>query len=147
MGTFVEYMTGKTELPASFLGEVEALIASIGAARVAMTEADYWLLGFSVKQTESEIQTNCNLYEVPEGLYPHAVRMVVAEYLITKKGMGQLQGLETLTFDQVVKQIREGDTSVDFAATMTPEARFDAVMVKWISEARKQFVSFRRLKW
>lgn len=144
MSEFVDYMQEKTAFPATFHEEVIQLLVTIGYQ---VLSEDFWLIAFAEKQVEAEIKNACNQSSVPEGLYPHAVRMVAAEFLTTKKGMGQLQGLENLTFEPYVKQIQEGDTNITFGAGESPEQRFDKVLQAWKTQARQQFVTFRRLSW
>lgn len=141
---FVGYMQGNTAFPATFFEEVGTLLETMGYT---LTDKDHWLLAFGTKQVEAEIKNACNQSLVPEGLYPYAVRMVAAEFLIAKKGMNQLQGLEHMTFEPYVKQIQEGDTNITFGTGESPEQRFEKVLQYWLKNARQQFVTFRRLKW
>ena len=90
---FVEYMQDQTEFPAPFLLDVVNLLKAVNQP---VEQSDHWLLGFAVRQVEQEIKNACNVLAVPAGLYPYAVRLIVVEYLMTKKGMGLLQGLSLL---------------------------------------------------
>lgn len=139
---FVPYMQDQTGFPATFLVEVVKLLE---AASYTVEETDHWLLGFTVKAVEQEIKNACNVLAVPEGLYPYAVRLTVAEFLTAKKGMGQ--SLQGLNLEPFVKQIQEGDTSVTFDQGMQPEERFDKLLQWWLKSARQQYVTFRRLVW
>lgn len=141
---YVDYMQEKTAFPATFFEEIGTLLETMGYI---LTDKDHWLLAFGVKQVETEIKNACNQPNVPEGLYPYAVRMVAAEFLITKKGMNQLQGLENMTFEPFVKQIQEGDTNITFGTGESPEQRFEKVLQYWLKNARQRFVTFRRLSW
>lgn len=141
---FVEYMQEKTAFPAAFFEEVGTLLETVGYT---LKDTDHWLLAFGTKQVEAEIKNACNQPQVPKGLYPYAVRMIAAEFLITKKGMNQLQGLENMTFEPYVKQIQEGDTNITFGTGESPEQRFEKVLQYWLKNARQQFVTFRRLAW
>lgn len=139
---FIPYMQDQTGFPATFLDNVVNLLKAVNYT---VSETDHWLLAFTVKAAEAEIRNACNTQAVPEGLYPYAVRLTVAEFLMAKKGMGQ--SLQGLNLEPFIKQIQEGDTSITFEKGMQPEERFDKLLQWWLKSARQQYVTFRRLVW
>lgn len=75
-----------------------------------------------------------------------AVDMAVGEYLKFKKTCGQLDGFDLET---TIKQIKEGDTSIQYAigeGNLTPEQRLD-IFIESLIERSKELYKFRRLVW
>jgi len=107
------------------------------------TGTDEWLINFLIDKVANTIKNDCNLTEIPAGLYEVAVDMVCGEFLAAKKGSGQLEGFDV---DFAIKQIKEGDTNITFAvpdATITVDW-----LIKWLIDGtRYQFSAFRRLRW
>ena len=83
-------------------------------------------VNFAIEQAQVLITTNINQTKVPDRL-------------------------ETVNFDAPAKTIKEGDVQVTFAAasdgTLTPEARFDALVNSMIHPPSHVFTRFRRLVW
>ncbi len=135
-----------SSLGASFVYDVGKLLESFGYT---LQDGDDWLLGFCIQKVENSIKNECNVSSVPCGLKKVATQMVVGEFLFSKKGIGQLQGLN-IDIDAAVKQIQEGDTSVTFAlsdGSLTPEKRLDMLIAFLMQNGKSQFVHYRRLKW
>ncbi len=131
---------------ASFVYDVGKLLESFGYT---LQDGDDWLLGFCIQKVENSIKNECNVSSVPCGLKKVATQMVVGEFLFSKKGIGQLQGL-IIDISAAVKQIQEGDTSVTFAlsdGSLTPEKRLDMLIAFLMQNGKSQFVHYRRLKW
>lgn len=142
----IQTIQNVSSLGASFVYDVGKLLESFGYT---LQDGDDWLLGFCIQKVENSIKNECNVSSVPCGLKKVATQMVVGEFLFSKKGIGQLQGLN-IDIDAAVKQIQEGDTSVTFAfgdGSMTPEKRLDLLIAFLMQNGKSQFVRYRRLKW
>ena len=119
----------------------------ISYAGCTLAESDETVLSFIEQKTEWEIKNNCNIAEVPEGLWHCASCMIAAEFLQAKKAAGTLSG-ESVDLPGLLKQLQEGDTNIVFAtdAASSAEQRLD-LFIKALRDVRKQFVTYRRLKW
>jgi hypothetical protein len=72
---------------------------------------------------------------------------VCGEFLYYKKNSGELEGFN---YDAVIKQIKEGDTSITYAVGQgedTPENRFDAFVKQLERGYDKWITPHRRLRW
>ena len=107
-------------------------------------------VNFAIEQAQVLITTNTNQNEVPDRLETVFVEMACGLYLKALNATGRLD-LETVNFDAPAKTIKEGDVQVTFAAasdgTLTPEARFDALVNSMIHPPSHVFARFRRLVW
>mgnify|MGYP003290381425 FL=1 len=108
------------------------------------TENDNWLINLMIRKVENYIKDFCNIRAIPKGLRETAINMVCGEFLIGKKAMGQLPDM---TFEAVVKQITEGDTTVSFGDSMSAEQKFDALMASMTHPDQAQFIRYRKLVW
>lgn len=111
------------------------------------SSSDDMLLKHSIDKVTSHINNQTNLSAIPRGLKEKAIDMVVGEFLLTKKAMGLLD-IETLNFENVAKQVQDGDTNVVFAveANRTPEAQFDAFIL-YLQHSNTDFLKYRVLTW
>jgi hypothetical protein len=122
------------------LEDVKQRLQSLGYTAVI---TDDWILGFCKDKVEAHIRNSCNVAEVPEGLRHIAVDMVCGEFLFGKKQSGQSIGID---FEAVVKSIAEGDTTVTFDASVSPEAKYDA-LISYLMHSEVDFAAYRRIKW
>ena len=125
------------------------IIKRLESLGYAFDPADDWVLNFIVDKVTNTIKNECNVIEIPDGLHQIAVDMVCGEFLMMKKGSGQLDGFEVDLDSAALKQIQEGDTSVSFAieAVASPEKRLDALIYYLMDYGKSQFITYRRLKW
>ena len=108
-----------------------------------VTDADGFGLVFVIDKVTNTIKNECNVSEIPEGLYHIAVDMVCGEFLLVKKKSGQLADFDA---ENAIKQIRAGDTSITYAVADSMNA-ID-VLIEWLlNKNRLQFATFRRFKW
>lgn len=105
-------------------------------------DADDWVLGFIIEKTVNHIKNNCNVLEVPEGLFEVAVDMVVGEFLQWKRASNQLTGFDV---DAAIKQIQEGDTSITYGDT--PDAKLDFLISYLMNSGANNFATYRTIKW
>ena len=89
----------------------------------------------------------CNIQEVPEIIETRLIERVCGEFLYYKKNSGSLEGFN---YDAVIKQIKEGDTSITYAVGSgedTPENRFDSFVKHLERGYDKWCTPYRRLRW
>lgn len=109
---------------------------------------DEYMLQFSIDKVTNHIKTQTNLSVIPVPLHHIAIDMVVGEFLLMKKSMGQLT-IEGLDFGLVAKTIQDGDTTVTFAIddnNVTPEASFNA-FIDYLRHDSFDFIAYRVLTW
>ena len=144
---FQQTVQSCTSLGATFPVDVQGLLEALGYT---LQTADGWLLGYIAQSVEWEIKSACNVSSVPEGLRQAAVKMTVGEFLNSKKGAGQLEGL-ALNIDPIVKQVQEGDTNVVYAMgqgmAQTPEQQLSALIALLMTSGKRMFATYRRLTW
>ena len=111
------------------------------------TEADSWMLTFLIQKVENHIKNICNISTIPEELLNIVVDMVVGEFLLNKKSMGNLEGFD---LEAAIKQIQEGDTSITYAigeGDLTPEQRLDLLIDHLMNRGKNEIISHRCIKW
>lgn len=89
----------------------------------------------------------CNIQEVPEIVELRLIDRVCSEFLFYKKNSGSLEGFN---YDAVIKQIKEGDTTIQWAVGQgedTPENRFDSFVKQLERGFDKWITPHRRLRW
>ena len=124
------------------------VILYLEALGVQITTGDA-LLGMVIREVEQRLKNLSNQAELPEGLEPMAIRMVVGEYLSTLKGMGLLN-ITTIDLEAAEKQIKEGDTQITYSVgegTLTPEQRLDSLIASMRSLNMAEIYRYRRLVW
>jgi hypothetical protein len=108
---------------------------------------DYDQIDFELQKIVDYTLNYCNIQEIPEILETRLIERVCGEFLYYKKNSGSLEGFN---YDAVIKQIKEGDTSITYAVGQgedTPENRFDA-FVKHLERGYHNWCTpYRRLRW
>ena len=110
---------------------------------------DFPALKFALGKVENTIKNDCNLSEVPEGLFYIAVDMAVGEFLKMKKTFAA-DDLAGIDLSAAVKQLQIGDTSTTFAAgdgSLTPEQRLDELIDRLLSYGRGELACYRKIRW
>lgn len=105
------------------------------------TEEDAVLIVYLISSVEKEILNFTNLDEVPEGLKYEWIDAVCGEFLKLAFSAKKLDGL-----DQIVKSIKEGDTTVTLAEGMSAESQFLGC-VKALRLNKGAMVRHRVLTW
>ena len=111
------------------------------------TESDYNHIDFELNKILNYTKNYCNITEIPEILDPRIIDRVCSDFLYYKKNSGQLEGFD---YETVIKQIKEGDTTVTYAVGQgedTPENRFDAFVKQLERGYDKWITPHRRLRW
>lgn len=108
---------------------------------------DLFLLTLSMQSMRQRIYNECNVSEVPEGLFYVYVDMTIGDHLNTLYCMGKLD-IETLDLQGLVSSIDLGDASVSFSNS-TNELSADAKFRLLVESLRKgrDFACYRKLKW
>ena len=111
------------------------------------TEDDNDQLEFELTKVLNYVKNYCNITTIPEILDPRIIDRVCSDFLFYKKNSGSLNGFN---YDSVIKQIKEGDTSITYAVGQgedTPENRFDSFVKNLERGFDKWLAPHRRLRW
>lgn len=111
--------------------------------------SDKVILDFAIQKVENTIKNECNVNEIPEGLFNIAVDMAAGEFLLSKKTFAP-EDLSGFDLSYAVKQIQTGDTNTVFAVgdgSLTDEQRLDAFINHLLTYGRKEFLCYRKLRW
>ncbi len=126
-----------------------AVAAKLAGLGYEVTDTAEAAIAYSVSRAAESIKIQINRTEIPDGLHHVHVDMAAGLFLRDKKAVGQLDGF--FDFASPAKSISEGDVSVTFAGasegSLSPEARFDAMLNRMINPPQSVFAAFRRLKW
>ena len=108
-------------------------------------ESDSLAIDYSINRAAEQICASINRTDIPDGLYYTLVDMATGYFLRDLKNAGKLG--ENFDFSVPVTNISEGDVSVDFADTSTPEERLDVMINGLVNPPPSVFAAFRRFKW
>lgn len=110
-------------------------------------ETDYEHIDFELTKILNYVMNYCNITTIPDILDPRIVDRICGDFLYYKKNSGSLDGFN---YDAVIKEIKEGDTTIKYAVGQgedTPENRFD-VFVKSLERGFDKWITpHRRLRW
>lgn len=123
------------------LEDVKVRLASFGYT---VTTDDTWMLNFIILKVQEYIKSDCNINTIPEGLNNIAVDMAVGEVLMNKKSIGQLPGFD---LSAAIKQIQEGDTSISFDTSHSPEQKLDSLINYLMNYGKGALTAYRCIKW
>ena len=125
----------------------EIVIERLAQLGYTATAEDYNQITYELNKIINYTLNYCNIKEVPEIVEYRLIDRVCSEFLYFKKNSGSLEGFN---YEAVIKQIKEGDTSITYAVGQgedTPENRFDA-FVKQLERAYDKWITpHRRLRW
>lgn len=110
-------------------------------------DEDTETIEFELEKILNYVINYCNIVEIPSILDPRIIDRVCGEFLFYKKNSGQLEGFD---YDTVIKEIKEGDTTLKYATGSdgdTPESRFDKFLNKMERGFDKWITPHRRLRW
>ena len=102
------------------IDEIKTRLASLGYEAI---DDDDGIIQYLILKVEEEIKNATNLSEVPEGLKYEMLEAVCGEFLQMALITGKLENIE-----QVVKSIKEGDTTITLGETMTPQSQLSACL-------------------
>lgn len=123
------------------------VIDRLGQLGYKVTETDDAQIDFELQKTINYVINNFTRKDVPEILDPRIIDKVCGDFLFYKKNSGSLDGFN---YDAVIKQIKEGDTSITYAVGQgedTPENRFDAFVKSLDRGFDKWCAPWRSIQW
>lgn len=125
---------------------IEAVLNRLSSFGYTVTSADEWLIAFCIQKVQTHINNTCNTLILPDGLFFVAVDRVCGEFLYSLKSTGKLS-LKDLDLDGAITQIKEGDTTVQFATGTSEDEKFTAFVKFLQTEGAGDEVCYRKLKW
>lgn len=110
------------------------------------TDADSWVIAYSIKGTVNHVLNEINRLTVPEGLTEVVVDMVCGEVLNAKFLSGQLD-MNSLDLDGMIQSVKEGDTQVNFSAEGSDEAKLKNLL-SWLIQGKGcDLLCYRKMRW
>ena len=111
------------------------------------TDGDIPQIEFELETVLNYVKNYCNIETIPGILDNRIIDRVCSYYLFNKKNTGTLEGFN---YDAVIKQIKEGDTTIHYATGQgedTPENRFDSFVKQLERGFDKWCTPHRALRW
>ena len=111
------------------------------------TDSDNDQIDFELNKMLNYVMNYCNITVIPDILDPRIIDRVSGDFLYYKKNSGSL---EAFNYDAVIKQIKEGDTTISYAVGQgedTPENRFDTFVKSLDRGFDKWCTPHRRIRW
>ena len=111
------------------------------------TENDDAQIEFELDKITKYVMNYCNITSIPEIIFPRLIDRVCGEFLYYKKNTGTLEDFD---YDTVIKEIKEGDTTIKYATGQgedTPENRFDSFVKQLERGFDKWITPHRRMRW
>ena len=124
----------------------EAVLKRLVSFGYALKERDGWMVCFAMQKTENRIKNSCNISAISDGLFHVAVDMACGEFLLAKKQTGTLE-IAQLDLNRAVTQIREGDTTVQFANGTSDEEKLNTFLNHLLHSGESELVCYRKLSW
>lgn len=123
--------------------KVIGLLPSFGYTR---TEKDTGLLKLAIDTVVERVKAYTNQRQIPDGLIPEMLMMIIGEFLYIKKQFG---GLDEggITFPTRITQYTEGDTSISFGKTDKTESDFDDTLNYMRYGNPSVIEHYRRIHW
>ena len=101
-------------------------------------ETDDWLIDYMIKIKRQEILNYCGVDEVPEEL----------EYILIERICGSFLAQKTIqnpnNTESVIKSIKEGDVSIDYAVSNVNPLSLFSQMAR---AGEEELLCFRQMKW
>lgn len=107
---------------------------------------DAWVIGFCANKVENHIRNSCNISSIPIELYEVAVDRTCGEFLLALKNTGKLE-LNELDLSGAITQIKEGDTTIQFANGSSEDEKFIMYLNYLLTKSEGDLVCYRKLKW
>lgn len=127
--------------------DFEQVVNRLNQLGYVVAEEDFEAIEFETKKILNYVKNYCNITKIPEILDLRIIDRICADFLYYKKNSGSLIGFN---YEPVIKQIKEGDTSITYAVGQgedTPENRFDAFVKQLERGFDKWITPYRRLRW
>ena len=114
-------------------------------APAALSPVDEIMIDFIIEKVERQIKEEINDTDIPVEFMPSAVDMIVGEFFLSKKNLGQLT-MDDIDFSDTVKTLREGDTEIVFADGGSTAEMVDA-LINCLVTPKVPYSDFRRIRW
>ena len=127
--------------------ERNKVIARLRQLGYTATEEDNDRIDYELQLVTNYTLNYCNITEIPPIVEPKLIDRVCSYFLFFKKNSGSLEGFN---YDAVIKEIKEGDTTVKYAVGQgedTPENRFDSFVKQLERGYDKWITPYRRIRW
>ena len=127
--------------------ERNKVIARLKQLGYIATEEDNDRIDYELQLVTNYTLNYCNITEIPPIVEPKLIDRVCSYFLFFKKNSGSL---ENFNYDAVIKEIKEGDTTIQYAVGQgedTAENRFDAFVKQLERGFDKWITPHRRLRW
>ena len=125
----------------------ENIIKRLAQLGYATSETDNEIIDFEMEKILNYVMNHCNITEIPEILDQRIIDRICGEFLFYQKNSGNLEGFD---YDAVIKEIKEGDTTLKYATGSdgdTAESRFDKFLNKMERGFDKWITPYRKLRW
>jgi hypothetical protein len=125
----------------------EQVISRLEMLGYTATVGDNNHIDFEMTKTINYVMNYCNITDIPEILDPRIIDRICADFLFYKKNSGSLEGFN---YDAVIKSIKEGDTTIQYAVGQgedTAENRFDTFVKQLERGFDKWITPHRKLRW
>ena len=125
----------------------EHIVKRLGQLGYTATDEDSAIIDFELEKILNYVMNYCNITEIPYILDPRIIDRVCGEFLFYQKNSGKLEGFD---YDAVIKEIKEGDTTLKYATGSdgdTAESRFDKFINKMERGFDKWITPYRKLRW
>lgn len=123
-----------------------AALELLKALNYEVDENDGGLLYSCMLLVQNHIFNVCHISDIPDELVELMARRTVGEFLKLKNSVGMLNIAE-LDLSAPVTQIREGDTSVSFAAGTGDVDKFNSLLKSLLNDNEQELICYRKLKW
>ena len=117
------------------------VITRLSAFGVTPTEADSPTIDYSIEFIALKIKNFCNIEEIPQELNYEWANAVCADFLKMKLSTGSLENVA-----QIVKSIQEGDTTVSYSESGTPESQLLECITQ-MGLNLSGLIRFRKMVW
>lgn len=132
-----------TSLSESF---IEAVLKRLDSFGYEVKESDAWMIGFAMQKVENTIKNECNISEIPDGLFHIVVDMACGEFLFAKKQTGQL-AIGDLNLTGAITSIKEGDTQINFDSGESDSDKVDSFLNSLMNNGKGELVCYRKIRW
>ena len=128
----------------------EQVVKRLGQLGYVATAEDNDQIDFEMEKIINYVLNYCNIpneEDIPKILDVRIIDRICHEFLFYKKNAGELKNFN---YDAVIKQIKEGDTTIQYAVGQgedTPENRFDSFVKQLKQGFDKWITPHRRLRW
>lgn len=126
---------------------IDQVIARLKQLGYETSGGDIEHITYELNKTLAYVMNFCNITNIPSILDTRIIDRVCSDFLYYKKNSGSLEGFN---YDAVIKQVKEGDTTISYAVGQgedTPENRFDAFVKSLERGFDKWCTPHRRLRW